>query len=154
MIKENDILSAEFLNFEIFASPELDFSFLEQLQQGQFNTFITCEDNPENKELKSFLENILKAVNLDLNKDVMLLNITDKHNLSFIRLQTKAQFSKAIFFGTDPKSLGINLVLKPYQPVLFDNCHYLLADSLENIQNNVNTKKNLWTCLKEMYLKW
>ncbi len=153
MLKKNDILPTAFLDFQIFAQSEQTFDEIDPTQSNQFTTLVVFQPDVENEELEKFLSNILTAAKLDMSKDVFLYRSTSKTDFSFIRSKTKAKIEKVIIFGIHPKKLGINLDMKLYNPLNFQDCTFLLANSLAEIQADQNKKKLLWTCLQEIYLK-
>jgi len=153
MQKENNILSGNFLDFDIFAVSDQNLSLKGLDQSNQFNSLVVYTPEAENETEQKFLSNILGAVKLDMSKDVFLLKTTAKQGFSFSRLKTVASFEKILLFGLEAKHLGIHLDLKPYQPMQFQSHTFLTAHPLAEIQADVNKKRALWTCLQEIYLK-
>lgn len=153
MVKKNDILSAGFLDFQIFAHPEPKNEEFTLDQSQQFSTLVVYQVESDSEALEKFLSNILTAAKLDMSKDVLLYKSTVKNEFSFIRTKTKSNIEQVIIFGIHPKKLGINLDMKLYTPIDFQDCTFLLANSLSDIKNDQTKKKLLWTCLQEIYLK-
>jgi hypothetical protein len=153
MTSKNDISSSSFLDFKIFATSDQDFEQIVPNQSQSFTTLVVYESDERQEDLDTFLTNILAAAKLDLSKDVCILKTTTETAFSFIRLKTKVPIEKVIIFGISPKNIGINLDLKLYKPMVFQNSIFLLADKLTLIHSDVNKKRELWNCLQEIYLK-
>jgi hypothetical protein len=153
MLSENDISLSGFLGFKIFATSDQEFKEIASDQSKEFTSLVVYEPTADIEVLEIFLSNILTAAKLDLSKDVCLLKITAETGFSYIKFKTKVPIEKVILFGISPIKLGINLDLKLYTPMVFQNCIFLLADHLAIIQADVNKKRELWACLQKIYLK-
>ena len=153
MIKKNDILSSDFIDFKIFACADGKNASEQPSITGNGNTLIVMYATENEESNLSFLSKILSAVKLDLSKDVSLIKATPKDRLSFISLKTNSTIEKVILFGIQPKHLGINIDLKAYTPTAFQDCVFLLTHDLGAIESDTNKKKALWSCLQEIYLK-
>ncbi len=151
MPEENFILSKDFIDFDIFAVPEENAKDFEPSTEQQLSTLAVFPESDNQNELTELLHNILRAAKLDIDKEVHSLPITPQADFSFIQMQSKAAFEKALLFGVTPSKLGIHLDLKPYQPLPFQGCIFLLADKLSDIQKDNTKKKALWACLQEIY---
>lgn len=153
MLKENDILSSEFLDFQIFALSDEKTAQTAPNQSNQFTTLVVYQAETANEALEKFLFSILTAAKLDMSKDVFLQKVTKQTSFSFIRSKTNQKIEKVLLFGIAPNKLGIHLDLKKYQAMFFQDCTFLFADDLAEIQTDVAKKRALWTCLQEIYLK-
>lgn len=150
---ENDILSTGFLDFQLFLANDQIPEVISNNQSKIFNSLVVFESETEDEVLENLLTKILTAVNLEIKKDVCLLSLTAENAFSFVRIKTKSNIEKVILFGVPPIKLGINLDLKLYQPILFQDCLFLLAHSLQVINADKSKKLQLWNCLQEIYLK-
>ncbi len=153
MSKTNDILSSDFLDFEIFGLSDENILQIEKDQSNQSKSLVVYHADNGEDGLQDFLTNILTAVKLDTSKDVSIVKVTDKTGISFIRAKTITTIEKMIIFGIAPNQLGINLDIRKYVPLDFQGCTFLYADTLSEVKNDVNKKKALWASLQEIYLK-
>lgn len=152
MLKKNDILSSDFIDFQIFAFPDGKNTSNQSTVMNQGSTLIVMPSTENEESQVNFLSKILSAVKLELSKDVTLIKATPKDRFSFINLKTKSKIDKVILFGIQPKHLGINIDIKAYIPTTFQDCTFLLAHDLGAIEADTNKKKALWTCLQDIYL--
>ncbi len=146
-IKENNILNNQYIDFDIFVTSD------ENLipESNQFRHLVVFQGNKEVEQLKSFLEKILQAAKVDVQKDVFLINADAKERFRFIDIKKKAPIEFVLFFGVHPKQFGLNFQFQKYQPFQFNNCHFLVADDLSAIQENKQLKGALWNSLKSLY---
>lgn len=153
MKKENNIPYFDFLDFEVFAVPDKNSALLNTKNIAQKEILVFYFNKQNDTELEALLKNIMSAANLDFDKDVALLKITSHQKYSSSDLLEKLSAKDLLFFGINPTNLGINYGINLYQPLTVQNRRFLQIDSLEEIKNDVNKKKALWSCLKEMYLQ-
>jgi hypothetical protein len=152
MKKENDISFFDFLDFEVFALPEKKTEFSNKNNKPAANILIIFYNEKNDPELEVLLKNILSAAKLDFDKDIVLLKTTPQARFSFSEIQKKMPLKDLLFFGINPSNFGLNYSIKPYQPLTINKLRILSLDSLEEVNTDVNKKKALWSCLKEMYL--
>ncbi len=152
MKKENYISNFEFIDFEVFVLPENKSELLIKNNAPDAAILIVYFNEQNNPELEVLLKNILSAVNLEINKDIILLKTTPQTKYSFSSLQQKLPVKDFLFFGIHPTNFGLNYSIAPYQPLIRNNLRILFSNSLEEVNNDVNKKKALWSSLKEMYL--
>jgi hypothetical protein len=88
---------------------------------------------------KPFLEKILLAVNINLAEVAVFTSVAS--------IPADIHYNKAICFGE--KISGVSY----YVPSPIQNRTILLADTLAEIESDVNKKKLLWGCLQKMFLK-
>ena len=144
----------QFFDFQIF--PQIDSEKLLNSASGsnQKNLLLVLKKlSPDKRlELLELLSKILKAVHYDLEKDALLIELTEKDAFSFVRFQTKTMIEKMIVFGIEPKNCGLNLSIKLYQEKHFQNWSFLFANDLQEIALDKNKKALLWNALKIMFL--
>ena len=100
-------------------------------------------------ELKTLLENILKAVKRSLD-DILLVNIKDASEDQLQGLLAEQNHRHLLNFGSTKLNL---LKEQPHYQVLKENHKfYLNADDLGQVQSDVAKKKALWSALQEMFL--
>jgi len=95
-------------------------------------------------EQKTFLENILKAVQLDINKVALINKAKTDHGLLEITHKIDAK-TFLIFADTD--------AMNKYVISEEGGKQLLAADSLNSISNDKEKKKALWTNLQQLFLK-
>ena len=155
---KNDILNPQFLDFSIVALKEPQ-AILQKCegsnQKKLLVVFDITDDNPEQYE---FLKKILAAAQFDIEKDILLLKITDKDPFSFFSLKANAanhfgDIENMLTFGLSPRQFGLNLDIQNYSPLHFNGCGFLFADSLEQLGKNKNLKAALWQGMQKLFLK-
>lgn len=115
------------------------------------NTFLSFPSS--DKPMETFLTKILAAVQLDFQKDVLVLEKTATNNFSFGGFQKVTQIHQALFFGISPPEVGLQVNHQKYQAFTIGDCTFLFADTLEQINANQQLKKSLWTALQAIFKK-
>lgn len=99
----------------------------------------------------AFLLNILNACRLGL-RDVLIVNL---HGIeASVRQQIHKTYpaSIVIMFGLTPAELSLPVRFPEYQRQSFDGVQYLAAPPLHGLEQDAQGKKQLWACLKAMFL--
>ncbi len=107
-----------------------------------FIIYLNHVEFKETEILEPFLEKILQAVNISFN-DVQIFDIKDFN----IKLVRESDVKHCIVFGDTFKSLD---------KYLFEASHNLkcmFVDGLNQINEDIKLKKQLWTALKLMFNK-
>ncbi len=105
------------------------------------------------KELLSFLKKILSAIGYELENDVAMIQVERSKSVQIADLKKSVKFKYLINFGMPLSNLGLNLENNfLYKPVTLNGVSIINANSLEEIQQNVNLKKHFWNCLKATFL--
>lgn len=99
-------------------------------------------------ELK-FLSRILKAVHFTLD-DVAVVNIK-KQPAGYSELDALFQSKAVLLFGAEPKNIDLPVNFPQFQLQSFNNCTYLHAPALNEIENEKVLKQQLWECLKNLF---
>ncbi len=99
---------------------------------------------------ETLLKNILKSINLTLD-NVDLLNLHNIRRLDYADLLREKSVHYFISFGLDLRELEITIPLTAYQPTEVEGVQLLLADSFHELELNLDKKRLLWTCLKQMF---
>ncbi len=105
------------------------------------------KDNP----LFQYLTKIVAAVDLDIEKDVGLLILTNNDGFSFSKIVGKMTIETAIFFDVSPRRAGLNINYIKYQWLFIQNRHLLFADDLATIQDSKDLRMALWNALKSLF---
>ncbi len=147
-----------YLDYKVFVIPE--FSEISTMLSGENQKHILIgfadENNPE---MDAFLEKIMTAATLHIPTDCLLLKKLETEAIpSFSQIQNKNTINKAVLFGISPKDLGLKITpplpkdsFGKYFPTEFNNCTFLFIDNLSKINTSPELKKDLWSCLKEMF---
>ena len=96
-----------------------------------------------------FLEKVLNAVKLDLNK-ADILNLAGEKNLDFRALLENKQVNYIISFGVPFIHINLEILMNRYDPKQVNGVMFLLAEPLEITQTDDKNKRALWNCLKAM----
>ena len=97
-----------------------------------------------------FLANILKACKLTL-ADVAIINLQQTGPLNYQQLQQETRYRYLLLFGKEASAISLPLNFPAYQVQAFNNCTYLSADPLEQIEADKELKTRLWTSLKKVF---
>ena len=97
-----------------------------------------------------FLTGILSACKLSF-ADIALLNISGNKNAKYASLIESFKPKVVICFGIDPKKINLPFEVSPYQINTNQQITFLLASSLEVLAKNIEEKKVLWGCLKNIF---
>jgi len=151
MISQNNVLNYQFLDFQIFAVEDKAVLLEKCSGKNEKKLLIVCLSSDKKVEATTFLQKILGALHLDIQKDVLLLEITPREQFSFIELCRNADIETAIFFGVKPHRAGLNLNARPYHLLRFAGKTFLFADDLQKLQANLPLKKALWQGLQELF---
>ncbi|MCH8319169.1 MAG: hypothetical protein IIA88_11865 [Bacteroidetes bacterium] len=130
---------------------------LEYLGEFKKQLLILVEDN-ENAYLsesdKEFLENILRAIEHTY-KDIALLNLGNpalkRLKVDFQSLADYFDFTKLIIFGDLFNQVSDIKSPQKYHPYSKEGQTILLADSLDEIKNDIEKKKKLWEGLQAVF---
>lgn len=98
----------------------------------------------------TFLENILKAIQYNLN-DVIIINISNKA-ISLSEIQKEYSIKQLILFNILPFEIEIkHKNIRQYEIIEHEKMFLLAVDSLQVITQNINKKKALWVSLQRMF---
>lgn len=151
-------MDATFFDFDIINVPDSSQLTARTIGKNEKGIFILFQDNQDNREeLALFLEKILAAVQLNAQKDTLIMEITAAATISFIGLRQRFNFRYFICFGINPKQLGVQFETKPYQAIRHDGITFIFADDLQKIyeerqQGGKQMSGELWRVLKTMFL--
>ena len=98
----------------------------------------------------NFLMGILSACNLSM-VDIALMNYFKKQDMTYLMLMDKFAPEKIIFFGLEPAALDFPLQFPHYQLQKYNHQTYLSAPTLGILAKNIQQKKQLWNCLKNLF---
>jgi hypothetical protein len=96
-----------------------------------------------------FLTNIINACRLNMT-DVALFNGA-RLEVPALQVFRELELKKVILFGPGPLQAGLPMNFPPYQIQQYDGCAYVLAPTLQELQQNVKEKGRLWTTLQQFF---
>lgn len=146
-----------FENDLIYKIPLSDFSNKESLLQSSFVSgnmeasmviFFKDKNNNLDESKFTFLSKMLSAVNVNI-EDVLLVN--NNVNLSLINLNKIINASIIFLFDINPKDVGVQKQLDLYNINTYNKVKYVFCEDLHSIEQSVNSKKAIWSVLKEIY---
>lgn len=99
----------------------------------------------------NFLSNILGACRLSL-ADVAIVNEKSlPKGTSYKALIEQFDSSSVLLFDVEPQAIDLPFNFPHFQLQQFDQCMYLSAPSLKNIEAEKTLKTMLWGCLKNLF---
>ncbi len=99
-----------------------------------------------------FLEKVLKAVHLNLDK-VDILNLSGSKQMDFRPLLQNKKVHHFISFGVPFIQINLELMMNRYDPKRIAGVNFLLAESLDIIQADDKNKRALWNALKKIFIE-
>ncbi len=104
------------------------------------------------KNEEALLQKILAAVHLRID-DVELLNFNNIRQIEYMDFLKDKVLNQLISFGVPLTELQLDIHLLKYKAEKVEGIPMLLADSLSVLEHDLDAKKQLWRCLKEMFGK-
>jgi DNA polymerase III psi subunit len=101
---------------------------------------------------EALLQKILAAVHLKL-EDVDLVNLNNIRQIDSMDILKDKVLNQLISFGISLTELNLQIHLLKYQLETVEGIKMLLADNLSFLEHDMDAKKQLWKCLKEMFSK-
>lgn len=98
-----------------------------------------------------FLENILKAIHLNLN-EIDILNLAGSGLVDFHAVLENKTLHHFISFGIPFKTIHLDIQMDRYQPIRIFGITFLLADPLSALEADQKLKRKLWAVLKKVFL--
>jgi len=98
----------------------------------------------------NFLLGILSACKLSM-ADVALLNRSKNPSLAYKDISEQLSAEKVLLFGIEPSMLELPLQFPHYQIQQYNNQVYLSSPTLKILGSNIEEKKKLWGCLKQVF---
>ena len=155
----NDVSTKGFMDFLVFPIKEPEYILEKCKGSNQKKLLVIYNERNETPERMEFLKKILGAAKFDMDKDILLLQLTNEEPFSFIAARTKAmdffeqgEIDNLLVFGFAPKHFGLNLNIQKYQPAHFYKCGFLFADSLAVLENDKGLKGALWKAMQKVFL--
>lgn len=99
-----------------------------------------------------FLTNILLACKLTI-ADTAIINLANNSAILPENIQNTFSPEILIFFGCAPEALSFPINIPQYKKQAYDGKVFLCAQALSVISGDVNIKKQLWACLKNIFVQ-
>jgi len=151
MDKKNNILSTKPFGMQIFAVPKPEDTLQQCIGSNQKHLLVVYKEDEQQAANKDFLAKILGAAKFDIERDILLLKITNQSNYSFTEISNKKMVKYALFFGVTPGKFGLNFNFQLYQHFTHQDIRFMVVDDLAEIAKNKQLKAALWNSLKEMF---
>ena len=134
--------------------PLLEVSEVLQLAEGECkqSILIVYKKDDQKEENLRLLSNILKAIQFDLQEDVLLIGITNNQSFKLIDLRKQKDINTVLLFGVSATQLGLNWQLAYYTFIEQMDCQFLISHSLNDIASQKTYKMLLWQSLKAHFL--
>ncbi|MCH2022846.1 MAG: hypothetical protein MK207_10250 [Saprospiraceae bacterium] len=145
MKKEKKLINLDFLNFEIFPNTE---SSTFHIKENRNKDIVVASKSISEEEM-NFLDQVIKAVGKKIDTDVFV--IKNLNLIPYKQLTDLLSFKKLLVFGMQPKEIGLQVSINPYQIFSFDKRLILFCHSLNDISRDNNKKKQLWEKLQIMF---
>lgn len=101
-------------------------------------------------EQLTFLSGILNACKLTL-EDVGLLNLASYPGISYKKISDAFTPRIVMMFGILPDAIQLPFVMPEFQRQSYNNQVYLAAPTLNELENNKELKRRLWTVLQQIF---
>lgn len=102
-------------------------------------------------EERDLLNKILKSVQLDGTKDILLVPSAPEDRFSLTALCRHTGSRTALLFGLSPGQAGFHFRTEKYAPFDINGIRGLWADPLSAIEKNRDLKNALWTGLQSLF---
>ncbi len=112
------------------------------------SVLVVLNEKDHTRENSDLLSKIFNAINLDENKDVTKICLSEiqyVHELAWKVISGK----KIIAFGVEPEVLSLHIVTHYYHPLTIGSHTYLFAHHLSDL--NKERKVKLWSSLKQWF---
>ena len=103
---------------------------------------LTLPFEPGSKE-ETQLHKMLQACQLDL-RQCYILHINNTEKIAWHQLRDAAKPKAVLTLGVHPQQLGINSLFRLYTPNKFDERIWIVAQSLDELEQQPEAKKQLW----------
>lgn len=124
-----------------------------QLQGKGLRKCLFILSDSDYEEGKTKLEEIMKAVKLDKNKDILLW-LTDAIELSaLLNVINEYGVQTITSFGFDISKIYKNMVIQEYKILYMEELTWLPAPSLMQVLSSRDEKMKLWKALQSLFLK-
>jgi hypothetical protein len=121
---------------------------------GNEEKIIFLFNDKENKFLADsrvkFLSDLLTACQLSMG-DIALVNFFNNNTITYRELIVQLRPKKILLFGISANDLDLPFTIPLFQMQNFQEQVYLVCPSIEDLQMNIDLKKQLWQSLQEIF---
>lgn len=103
----------------------------------------------EDNEL-NFLSTVLGACKLSV-ADIAIVNLYHVGSLNYRDFIKQLNAKKVLLFDVEAQTIDLPFNFPHFQIQQFDQCTYLSAPALKNIETDKALKTQLWNCLKKLF---
>lgn len=97
------------------------------------------------------LSDLLNACKISM-EDIVLVNYDQNRGVNYHELTDQFQCKKILIFGVTAADLELPFTIPFFQIQKYQEQTYLICPSLSDFTNDVALKKELWNCLKKIFL--
>lgn len=140
-------MNFKYFDFPIYHDHTTEISPYLENSEATFHVFVNTSDwNESNKNL---LYKILAAMKLNLEKDVQIFGLNADQSAHVAESLDFANNHRFLAFGLNANRLGLQIKTLPYNIITIRKLKILFSHKLEDLQSNVNFKKQLWGLLQQ-----
>ena len=140
-------MNFKYFDFPIYHDQTTDISQYLSNKNGAFHVFVHSSDwNDANKDL---LYKILGAMKQDIAEDVNIYGLKDGENAHLAEHLDFSNNHRFLAFGLNADRLGLQMKTIPYRILQVKQLKVLFSHKLNDLQSNVNYKKQLWGLLQQ-----
>lgn len=114
-------------------------------------TLVIVSMDYEVEEYKKLLVKILEAINCNQN-NTTLIQLNNNEGIKLTSIQYYNNAESIISLGFTPLDLGLNIEYSIFQTKMIIGKKFLFCPSLEQIDKNIDYKKELWGELKSEFI--
>ena len=133
-------------------APIKKYQILGENQKGLIIVVALPEKDVQTLPNNEFLSKVLASIKHTIN-DVGFVNLAFKEKLDIYRLGKETTLNALLAFGPGLLDMSADSKIHLYKPASIGKIPLLIADTLENIERDVNKKKQLWNGLQAIFLK-
>jgi hypothetical protein len=97
-----------------------------------------------------FLYDLLAACQLTMG-DIALVNFFHNNTITYRELMVELRPKKVLIFGISANELDLPFTIPFFQIQNFQEQVYMISPSIEELQMNIELKKQLWECLQKIF---
>jgi hypothetical protein len=121
---------------------------------GNEKKIIFLFNNDQNRFLADiqvkFLYDLLTACQLTMG-DIALVNFFHSNTITYRELMAQLRPKKILIFGISAVDLDLPFTIPFFQVQNFQEQVYMICPSIEELQINLELKKQLWACLQKIF---
>jgi len=140
-----------FDTFELAAISDKHEFDTEQFKSNPCKVMIVLSMNEDKDLRENLLPKILHAVNLDIDKDAIVVTSNSKR-IDIVNTITTLNINTVLVFGFLPSEVSLNLDAKKYKINYIGDKRFMFSDSLNIIASNKDRKLILWENLQTLFL--